>query len=127
MTTLDYSEISELVRDSNLKASFWSDRQHHYTGHDSKGRLKLRHQQEVWRHVRNLGAGGGGSVDLQERKSTWPRKAVLRAVKSIRVSGHSIDRKNELCLRELEALIKFSQPRVGQTQPLLMRFLTGIG
>ena len=107
------ARIPDLVRDSELQVQFFPE----YTRHVSfvscltPGQRKIRREakEERWKREKDLGRGSFGTVWL-ERCLTDEGKARVRAVKEIRKSpqySKPIDYS-----RELEAIAKFSQPRV---------------
>ncbi|CAH0054499.1 unnamed protein product [Clonostachys solani] len=107
------ADLKELVRDSQLHATFRSKGGHHYIVHTRDGH-RAKQTQEVWAHVKNLGQGGQGSVDLQVKQSHAQRKPQYRAVKCIRIPEAELGSNQDFYVRELEAIIKFSQIRYGE-------------
>jgi hypothetical protein len=105
--------LPDLVRDSQLEVSFPPDRPDDtvHTYHERAPRLRRRlTRTEHWTRLRRIGHGGFARVYLEE--CTKPRatdKPTFRAVKKINIDKWSahID-----YTRELEAISKFSQPKV---------------
>jgi len=64
---------------------------------------------ELWRHKRFLGAGGFGTVCLEERIDS-DHQTRVRAVKTVPIGKKSLSSATHI--RELEAMIKFSSQRV---------------
>lgn len=99
--------IPDLVRDSNLQTSFHLDCTiHSYTEFDRTRRRTIR--QEYWKSKRRLGQGSYGQVWLEEC-TEGKSQGALRAVKIIHKAP---DTNTRDYLRELEAVAKFSHPRV---------------
>ncbi|KAF2792923.1 kinase-like protein [Melanomma pulvis-pyrius CBS 109.77] len=100
------SGVSNLVQDARLETYFHSQYLYHVY-HDSDPlaghRSVLRH--EYWERRKHLGAGGFGSVWLEECVK-GQHKGEMRAVKEIKRPQTLIDYN-----RELEALFKFSHAR----------------
>lgn len=104
MPVFDVTDLPELVRDTQLDATVGTST----TIHTSVEIPHPRH--EEWRRERFLSSGGSGHVWLEKCISgLQPDSPDLRAVKKIALSSDSgiLD-----CIRELEALAKFSQPKV---------------
>ncbi|RSL95304.1 hypothetical protein CEP52_012141 [Fusarium oligoseptatum] len=101
--------VSDLVRDSKINTEFLeSCIQHvfHEAGQSLKQRLIRR--EERWVRQRYLGQGAYGTVYLEKRQDGGVEE--LRAVKELKKSvgaGQELD-----YARELEAIMKFSHPRV---------------
>ena len=108
MSTIDFEQLSDLVRDSKLETSFRDSLTIHMF-RDAAHRAALP-RKEVWKRVRELGFGGNGRVWLEECvEGQKPGGPSLRATKEIRLRHHShaVDYR-----RELDALAKFSQDKV---------------
>lgn len=105
--------LPEIVRDSQLPATFRWEGQQQFTIHTQGASRRAKQSQEVWAHMGTLGQGGFGSVELQAKQSkrTGQTKE-LRAVKSIRIPEDELNENREFYVRELEAIVKFSQARV---------------
>ncbi|CAH0040739.1 unnamed protein product [Clonostachys rhizophaga] len=109
------AELPEIVRDSQLPATFRWEGQQQFTIHTQGASRRAKQSQEVWAHMGTLGQGGFGSVELQAKQSkrTGQTKE-LRAVKSIRIPEDELNENREFYVRELEAIVKFSQARYGE-------------
>ncbi|CAG9952205.1 unnamed protein product [Clonostachys rosea f. rosea IK726] len=107
--------LPEIVRDSQLPATFRWEGQQQFTIHTQGASRRAKQSQEVWAHMGTLGQGGFGSVELQAKQSkrTGQTKE-LRAVKSIRIPEDELNENREFYVRELEAIVKFSQARYGE-------------
>ncbi|KAI3330104.1 kinase-like domain-containing protein [Ustulina deusta] len=101
--------IPESVRDSRWEADFQPNPSYpsHIVNTQHSGRRFIR--QEVWIRENRLGHGGFGVVWLERAHSANQFSVALRAVKELRL-GRGDDRRRK-CLRELEALVKFSQKK----------------
>ncbi|VUC23016.1 unnamed protein product [Clonostachys rosea] len=105
-------DLPEIVRDSRLNATFHTDGRDSYIVHKRGGaHRRAKETQDVWVHEKHLGSGGYGRVDVQAKKSTHPGPRQLRAVKTILISDTELRSKRDFYVRELEAIIKFSQVR----------------
>jgi len=104
------SDIPESVRDSRWEAEFQPNPSYpsQIVNTQYAGRRVIR--QEFWTRERRLGHGGFGVVWLEKVDSTSRSQVGLRAVKELRLSQKD-DRRRQ-CIRELEALVKFSQKKV---------------
>lgn len=110
MANLDSMEgLSELVKDSRLYTIPPGSGDQQSITHTPSPSSR-RNQQEVWVHVKSLGYGGQGSVDLQKREQDGTSE--FRAVKTIRIPHNRPVSNRSLFIRELEAISKFSQARV---------------
>lgn len=106
--------LPESVRDSRLPVAFrWEGRQQ-FTVHTQGASRYARQSQEVWAHMKTLGQGGFGVVELQAKESgsNLAEAKQLRAVKSIRIPEEDLSNNRDFYIRELEAVVKFSQARV---------------
>jgi Protein tyrosine and serine/threonine kinase len=115
--------ISDLVRDSKLETTF-SDKytQHVYHVSGATPRQRKVRKEERWQREKHLGTGAFGSVWL-EKFITENGEVQHRAVKEIRKGAQkskAIDYS-----RELEAIAKFSHPKV--REPFFTRFLISFG
>lgn len=107
--------ISDLIRDSKLETHFLPDCRvetvHRFQESDPISGQRLVTRSEHWRREKRVGGGGSGSVWLEKRtKGGRPgQDGAVRAVKQIDTDTRfgSIDYH-----RELEAIAKFSHPRV---------------
>jgi hypothetical protein len=103
--------VPDLVLDSELVAIITEEWTKHIV--DEPGSIPSRRRAQLeqqWKRKRYLGRGAYGSVWLEECISGF-RDITLRAVKQIRKTGQ--DSKQIAYHRELEAIMKFSNPRVG--------------
>jgi hypothetical protein len=102
-------DLSELVRDSRLDVIF----ERGCTIHPRAAATRREnYSHEKWfPHQDPVGKGGMGLVYVEERERAGSRPVSLRAVKKIQLSGRPEQKK--MIRRELEAMFKFSQPRVG--------------
>ena len=105
--------ISDLVRDSKLETRFYGEyTQHVYYVSGMTPRQRKVRKEERWARDKSLGNGASGTVYL-EKSITENGEVQRRAVKEIRKSAHTsgaIDYN-----RELEAIAKFSHPKVRET------------
>lgn len=107
------TQLPELVRDSRLDATFQLRGTQHLTIHIQGASRRAKQTKEVWEHKKTLGRGGFGSVELQAKESKRAGPTEFRAVKSIRVPEDEVEKNHDFYVRELEAIVKFSQARVG--------------
>jgi len=84
-------------------------------------RLRPQRASEEWVRQQELGSGGFGSVWL-EKCVSGRKKDSLRAVKEIRCPSST--KPSSACVRELEAISKFSQAPVSPAHFSLYSFLT---
>jgi hypothetical protein len=103
--------LSDLVLDSKLQAEVFDDHtlQTNYISNPSIGERRVR-VEEKWQRTKRLGSGSYGVVWL-EKCLSGPNPGQLRAVKELSKNashGSTLDYR-----RELEAIAKFSQERVG--------------
>jgi hypothetical protein len=106
-------DLPEIVRDSRLNATFHTDGRQSYIVHKRGGaHRRAKETQDVWVHEKHLGSGGYGRVDVQAKESKHPGLRQLRAVKTILISDTELRSRRDFYVRELEAIIKFSQVRV---------------
>ncbi|CAG9983757.1 unnamed protein product [Clonostachys byssicola] len=105
-------DLPEIVRDSRLNATFHTDGRQSYIVHKRGGaHRRAKETQDVWVHEKHLGSGGYGRVDVQVKESKHPGPRQLRAVKTILISDKELRSRRDFYVRELEAIIKFSQVR----------------
>ncbi|OCK96271.1 kinase-like protein [Cenococcum geophilum 1.58] len=101
--------VPDLVLDSELVAIITEEWTKHIV--DEPGSIPSRRRAQLeqqWKRKRHLGRGAYGNVWLEECISGF-RDVALRAVKQIRKTGE--DSKQIVYHRELEAIMKFSNPR----------------
>jgi hypothetical protein len=102
--------IPDLVRDSKLETTFYGEYiQHVYHVSGSTPRQRKVRKEELWARDKSLGTGASGTIYL-EKSITENGEIQHRAVKEIRKRAHesgAIDYS-----RELEAIAKFSHPKV---------------
>lgn len=100
---------SDLVADTKIRVEFDSEFTYRFTI-QSGGRLRRREKKEAWRAEKALGEGASGSVWLH-RCHVDGTGAELQAVKRIdkaKMASQELDWQ-----KELEAIAKFSQRKVG--------------
>jgi hypothetical protein len=98
--------LPELVRDSRLGVTV------NGSLHTSIRVHRASHLKETWIDHIPLGRGGFGTVYVQRKASSAAGTSELRAVKRIPILHHDV-RSTRAYVRELEALAKFSQSKVG--------------
>lgn len=103
--------VSDLVRDSKLDTQFDPRYTQHvfYVSGLTPQRRKVRKEQR-WVRDKTIGTGGGGTVWLETLAPENEGEIKLRAVKEIRKEPQPY--KLVDYSRELEAMAKFSNPRV---------------
>lgn len=101
-----HAGLPELVRDSRLDATFHPNEQTPTKTIHQKYSGRRSFMQEIWTRKKYLGSGGYGVVWLERREC-----GQLRAVKELRIRKSAL--KDDDYVRELEALAKFSQDKVG--------------
>lgn len=106
---LSLQDLPELVRDSHLEATFHPNTDIPNETTHLKYQGRGRPQQEKWIRQKILGRGGFGIVWLEKRESESPTAYNFRAVKQLDIA--KIRSKRRDCVRELEALAKFSQEK----------------
>lgn len=109
---LPLQDLPELVRDSHLEATFHPNADIPSETTHLKYRGRRRPQQERWARQKILGRGGFGIVWLEKREPEGPTAYNFRAVKQLEVA--KIRSKQRDCVRELEALAKFSQAKYSE-------------
>lgn len=111
--------ISDLVRDSKLETTFSREyTQHVYYVSGATPRQRKVRKEERWQRDKCLGAGSFGTVWL-EKFTTENGEVQQRAVKEMRKNASKS--KTIDYSRELEAIAKFSHPKV--RGPFQARFL----
>jgi calcium/calmodulin-dependent protein kinase I len=102
--------VSDLVTDSKLEIDVFDNYtvQTSYISDPRKGQRRARVQQK-WQRLNELGRGSFGVVWL-EKCAAGPDQGQLRAVKEVRKEAANVAPNY---YRELEAISKFSQERVG--------------
>lgn len=113
---LPLQDLPELVRDSHLEATFHPNTDIPNETIHLKYQGRRRPQRERWVQKKMLGRGGFGIVWLERREPENSTAYSFRAVKQLDVA--KIRSKRHDCVRELEALAKFSQEKVGSASPL---------
>ena len=118
--------LAEIVPDTKLDSDVQPDHTDHFVCgfHTDDDNPRPRKIKERWRRGRQLGSGGYATVWL-EVCTLGPQKGQVRAVKGIKCGGIGRLPSSE-CARELEAIGKFSQPRVSlpASKVSLLGFLT---
>lgn len=100
--------LPELVRDSELEASFLPNPHIPVATIHTKSSGRRTIRQDIWIREKKLGHGGYGIVWLERNNGSSQGDSELRAVKELKVQGsRGMD-----YVRELEALAKFSQEKV---------------
>ncbi|KAI8717844.1 Autophagy-related protein 1 [Fusarium sp. LHS14.1] len=106
---LPFQDLPELVRDSHLEATFYPKARFPNETTHLKYQGRGRAQQEKWIRQEMLGSGGFGAVWLERRDPGSSTTYNFRAVKQLNI-GKNKSRQRD-CVRELEALAKFSQAK----------------
>ncbi|KAI8635508.1 kinase-like domain-containing protein [Xylariaceae sp. FL1651] len=103
------ASIPESVLDSRWEADFQPNPSYptQILNTQPSGRRLLR--QEIWTREKRLGHGGFGVVWLERAHPKNSFSARLRAVKELRFGQTDVRRRE--CIRELEALVKFSHKK----------------
>lgn len=118
------SRLPDLVRDSKLDTRFHPKYVcHRYLESGLTPQERTIAREEYWKRVKHIGGGSFGSVWL-EKCIKGVRDHDLRAVKEILRSSHlnkEIDYN-----RELEAMAKFSHPKVSSDVLMLSKHLTAV-
>lgn len=111
------ARVSELIRDSYLETQFRGDcTVHTFHESDPNAGWRLVPRNEFWHQEKYIGYGGFSRVYLQKCKGGGPQDGAVRAVKHILIDTRAkIDYK-----RELEAIAKFSHPRVSLSNKSLV-------
>ncbi|KAI8667339.1 Autophagy-related protein 1 [Fusarium sp. Ph1] len=109
---LPLQDLPELVRDSHLEATFHPNADIPNKTTHLKYQGRRRPQQEKWVRQKMLGRGGFGIVWLEKRDPDSPTAYNFRAVKQLDIA--KIKSKRRDCVRELEALAKFSQAKYSE-------------
>ena len=104
------ADIPEYVRDARWEADFEPNPYVPYQTTNTLFAGTRLIRQEVWIRQKRLGHGGFGMVWLEKAHPNSPSPIRVRAVKELRI-GHKAIRRRE-CIRELYALVKFSQQKV---------------
>src|SRR5262249_56477979 len=113
------ARLPDLVRDSQLRAEFRDGcTVHEYLESSLASRTVLR--KETWKQERQVGGGAFGSIWL-ERCTSGKQKDTVRAVKKIVVRHNARD---TAYIRELDAIAKFSHPKVWYLVLFRLRMLT---
>jgi hypothetical protein len=104
------TRLPDLVRDSQLDVEFRDGYTVHvYFESSLASRQRAVPREETWRHERQIGGGAFGSVWL-ETCTSGRQEGAVRAVKKIAVRRDSA--RDAVYTRELEAIAKFSHPKV---------------
>ncbi len=102
--------LPDLVRDSQLNTEFRDGCTiHKYVESSLASRQRTVLREETWKQERQVGGGGFGSVWL-EQCTKGKEKDAVRAVKKIVVGRNNA--RDAAYVRELEAIAKFSHPKV---------------
>ena len=106
------ARLPDLVQDSKLDATFVPIRDltiHTYRASDPASRRRLVSRSEHWKRQKKIGRGSYASVWL-EKSIRGESRVQVRAVKQIDLSRNGP--KHGFYNRELEAIAKFSHPKV---------------
>lgn len=105
--------MSDLVHDTRLETTVIGNQTIHtkYVSNPATGQRRER-LEETWERTKELGRGSFGVVWL-EKCTSGPSSGKVWAVKELRKAPGNISFSNYS--RELEAIAKFSQERVGLT------------
>lgn len=104
------ADVPESVRDARWGANFEPNPHVPYQTTNTLFAGPRLIRQEIWIRENRLGHGGFGVVWLEKAHPDNRSPIRIRAVKELRV-GHNDTRRQE-CIRELLALVKFSQQKV---------------
>ncbi|KAI3328098.1 kinase-like protein [Xylariaceae sp. AK1471] len=102
-----HAALPEYVRDSRWEVEFQPNPSYpiRILNTQSSGRRLIR--REIWTREKRLGHGGFGVIWLERAHANSQLSPGVRAVKELRFGKNHEHRKE--CIRELEALLKFSQ------------------
>jgi serine/threonine protein kinase len=104
------ARLPDLVRDSQLNVELRDGcTVHGYFESSLASRQRAVPREETWKQERHIGGGAFGSVWL-ETCTNGRQKGVVRAVKKIALGRNSA--RDAAYIRELEAVAKFSHPKV---------------
>ena len=104
------ARLPDLVRDAQLDVKLRDGCTiHAYFESSFSSRQREVWREETWKQERQIGGGAFGSVWL-ETCTSGTKKGAVRAVKKIAV--RQINTGDAVYIRELEAITKFSQPKV---------------
>ena len=104
------ARVPDLVRDSELDVELRDGYTvHAYFESSHSSRQPAVRREETWKQERLIGGGAFGSVWL-ETCTSGKQKGAVRAVKKISV--RQINNRDVVYTRELEAITRFSHPKV---------------
>ena len=104
------ARLSDLVRDSQLDVKLRDGcTVHTYFESSLASRQRAVPREKIWKEEQHIGGGAFGSVWLQTCTSGG-QKGRVRAVKKIALGGNFT--RDAAYIRELEAIAKFSHPKV---------------
>ena len=104
------ARLPDLVRDSQLDVELRDGYTVHvYFESNPDSRRRAVQREETWKLERHIGGGAFGSVWL-ETCTSGRQKGAVRAVKRIALRQKST--RDAVYIRELEAIAKFSHPKV---------------
>lgn len=106
-------EISDLVRDWELKADVADTHTIHTNLIFDASTGRQIPQNERWEHVKELGSGSFGVVNL-EKCVSGQRAGASRAVKRIQLRPRPVEADFKVIYRELSTIIKFSHQKVSR-------------
>ena len=104
------AQLPDLVRDARLEVQYRNGcTVHIYNESNPSCGQRVVRREETWKHERQIGSGAFRSVWL-ERCISATQNGAIRAVQKIVAS--QINTKDAEWVRELEAVTKFSHPKV---------------
>lgn len=107
-------DFPEIVRDSRLsQATIQQDGGRTYTIHNRGARSRAAARNDIWMRQKLLGQGGFGLVHLEVKQMEKSGQPEYRAVKTFRMKDGHLKIRQTHYVRELEAIAKFSQNKVG--------------
>jgi hypothetical protein len=112
--------LPDLVRDSQLDVELRDGcTVHVYLESSFDSRQRAVQREETWKQERHIGGGAFGSVWL-ETCTSGRQKGAVRAVKKVTLLQNST--RDAVYVRELEAIAKFSHPKVRRVSSVLRNF-----
>lgn len=112
------ARISDLIRDSKLETQFHAGcTVHTFQEPDPNSGWRVVTRLEYWHHEQDIGFGGFSRVYLEKCIRGGRQDGAVRAVKQIPINARNKIDYN----RELEAIAKFSHPRVSLSKKSFVR------